>query len=166
MVELEAISASMAQRSGEAATRPWDGPVRPGGAEIAAALIRTLPLVDEKNRVRGRRQRAVLVATAGLAALSATACHSHTATNDASDQQFLSAVFVAAPNIGTYRTNTELIRIGHAACDGFRSHASYEQLADRLTLQQGNNPLPSEDLGAVITSAVEAFCPQFDSQVS
>jgi Protein of unknown function (DUF732) len=151
----------MAHRSGEAVTRP-----RPG-AEIAAALIRTLPLVDAKRRVTKGCKAGLGLIAAGLAALSATGCHSHTtATSDATDQQFLAAVFVAAPNIGSYRTDTQLIRIGHAACDGFRSHATYEQLADRLTLQQGNDPLPSEDLGAVITSAVEAFCPQFDNQVS
>jgi Protein of unknown function (DUF732) len=101
-----------------------------------------------------------------VAALLATGCHPHTSTSGASDEQFLAAVHDAAPNIGTYRSDTELIRIGHAACDGFRSHASYEELADRLALQEGSNPLPSEDLGTVITSAVEAFCPQFDSQVS
>ncbi len=122
--------------------------------------------MDAKSRVLSRRKRGLLLVAAGVAALLATGCHSHTVTNGAADQQFLSAVYVAAPNIGTYRTDTELVRIGHAACDGFRSHASYEQLADRLTLQEGNNPLPSEDLGAVITSAVEAFCPEFDNQVS
>jgi Protein of unknown function (DUF732) len=113
-----------------------------------------------------RRKRGLLLAAAGVAALLATGCHPHTSTSGASDEQFLAAVHDAAPNIGTYRSDTELIRIGHAACDGFRSHASYEELADRLALQEGSNPLPSEDLGTVITSAVEAFCPQFDSQVS
>jgi hypothetical protein len=99
--------------------------------------------------------------------LLAAACGGgHTASNDAATRQFLGAVHDAAPNIGTYRTDTQLIRIGHAACDGFRSHASYEQLADRLSLEEGSHPLPSEDLGTVITSAVEAFCPQFDDQVS
>jgi hypothetical protein len=122
--------------------------------------------VDAQNRFPIRRKRGLLLAAAGVAALSAAGCHSHTATNSVADQQFLSAVHDAAPNIGTYRNDTELIRIGHAACDGFSSHASYEQLADRLALQEGSNPLPSEDLGTVITSAVQAFCPQFDGQVS
>jgi hypothetical protein len=96
----------------------------------------------------------------------AAACGSHTTSNGAADRQFLGAVHDAAPNIGSYRSDTQLIRIGHAACDGFRARASYEQLADRLTLEEGAHPLPSEDLGTVITSAVEAFCPQFDNQVS
>ena len=122
--------------------------------------------MDVKSRLLSGRKPVRLLTVASVTALCAAACGSHSASNDAAASQFLSAVHNAAPNIGSYRTDTELIRIGHAACDGFRSHASYEQLADRLTLEEGNNPLPSEDLGAVITSAVEAFCPQFDSQVS
>jgi Protein of unknown function (DUF732) len=151
----------MAQGSLQAVTLP-----RRHAAEISAALIRTLPVVDAKRWVLSRRKYGLLLTGAAVTTLLASGCHSHTATNDAADQQFLSAVQVAAPDIGSYRNDTELIRIGHAACDGFSAHASYEQLADRLTLQEGSDPLPSEDLGAVITSAVEAFCPQFDSQVS
>jgi Protein of unknown function (DUF732) len=121
--------------------------------------------VDEEKKAPSRHIGALVIIGSAMALLAA-ACGGHTATNDAADQQFLGAIHDAAPNIGSYRTDTELVRIGHAACDGFRSHASYEQLADRLTLEEGSNPLPSEDLGTVITSAVEAFCPQFDSQVS
>jgi hypothetical protein len=81
-------------------------------------------------------------------------------------QDFLSAVHVAAPDVGAYRTDVQLARLGHAACDGFRSGASYQQLADRLVLLEGSNPLPSADLGAVITGAVTSFCPQFRSRVA
>jgi hypothetical protein len=84
----------------------------------------------------------------------------------ATDAQYLAAVDLAAPGISTYRTDSELIRMGHAACDGFGSGVSYEELADRLSLDEGANPLPSEDLGAVITSAVTAYCPKFLSEVS
>jgi hypothetical protein len=85
---------------------------------------------------------------------------------DQADSAFISSVLDAAPDIGTYRSDTQLIRLGHAACDGFASGVSYEQLADQLTLQEGSNPLPSEDLGAVITAAVESLCPKYLSQVS
>jgi hypothetical protein len=81
------------------------------------------------------------------------------------DQLFLSDVRVAAPDIGSYRSNVQLTRLGQSVCDDFKSGASYEELADRLALSEGSNPLPSEDLGAVIDAAVQAYCPQFSSQV-
>ena len=107
------------------------------------------------------------MAVAGLLLLGLGSCSS--ANNKASaqaTQDFLSAVHVAAPDVNTYRTDVQLTRLGHAACDGFRSGASYQQLADRLVLLEGSNPLPSADLGAVISSAVTSFCPQFHSQVA
>jgi len=82
------------------------------------------------------------------------------------DQEFLSAVHVAAPDIGTYRSDVQLTRLGHAVCEDFGSGASYEQLADRLVLSEGSDPLPSEDLGAVINAAVTAYCPQFSNRVA
>jgi hypothetical protein len=82
------------------------------------------------------------------------------------DRDFLSSVHNAAPDIGAYRTDVQLTRLGHAACDGFRSGASFQQLADRLVLLEGNHPLPSADLGAVIDAAVTAYCPQYRSRVA
>jgi hypothetical protein len=82
------------------------------------------------------------------------------------DQDFLSSVHDSAPDIGAYRTDVQLTRLGHAACDGFRSGASFQQLADRLVLLEGSHPLPPADLGAVIDSAVDAFCPDFRSRVA
>jgi hypothetical protein len=81
------------------------------------------------------------------------------------DQLFLSNVHVAAPDIGSYRSNVQLTRLGQSVCDDFNSGASYEELADRLALSEGRKPLPSEDLGAVIDAAVQAYCPQFTNQV-
>jgi hypothetical protein len=75
-------------------------------------------------------------------------------------------VHVAAPDVGSYRTDVQLIRLGRAACDGFRSGASFEQLADRLVLLEGSNPLPSADLGAVIDAAVNEYCPQFHDRTA
>jgi hypothetical protein len=107
------------------------------------------------------------MALASALTLSLGSCSSGNARGSAqADQDFLSAVHVAAPDIGAYRTDIQLARLGHAACDGFRSGASYQQLADRLVLLEGNNPLPSADLGAVIDSAVTAFCPQFHDRVT
>ena len=73
---------------------------------------------------------------------------------------------VADPEINSYRTDVQLTRLAHAVCDGFSSGASYEQLADRLATEEGANPLPSQDLGDVIDSAVNALCPQYRSRTT
>jgi hypothetical protein len=83
----------------------------------------------------------------------------------AANQVFLSEVHVAAPDVSSYRSDVQLERLGHAACDGFRSGASYEELADRLPLLEGRDPLPSGDLGAVINGAVGAYCPQYRTMI-
>ncbi len=101
---------------------------------------------------------------AALVALSGCGSANAGSTN-AANQAFLSAVHVAAPDISTYRTDVQLMRLGHAACDGFRSGASFQELADRLVLLEGTNPLPSADLGAVIDAAVGAYCEQYRSRV-
>jgi hypothetical protein len=99
-------------------------------------------------------------------AVLAAACGGTSAASVAAQQQFLLAVHAAAPDVSSYRSDVQLVRLGAAACDGFRAGASYEQLADRLVLVEGSHPLPAADLGAVITSAVVAFCPAYRNQVS
>ena len=97
--------------------------------------------------------------------LLVAACGGSSGATSAADQSFVAAVHLAAPDIGSFRSDTQLIRLGHASCDAFRSGASYEQIADRMSLLEGQNPVPSQDLGAVVTGAVDAYCPQFRSQV-
>jgi hypothetical protein len=110
------------------------------------------------------------VAAAAVGSLWASGLASCSARSSAdttqADQSFLSSVHLADPNVGTYRTDVQLTRLGHAACDGFRSGVSFQQLADRLVLLEGSKPLPSADLGAVINAAVSAYCPQFHSRVA
>jgi len=90
-------------------------------------------------------------------------CSSGTPDSPA-DKSFISQVHLAAPDVATYRSDIELSRLGHAACDGFRSGASYLEVADRMNLLQGSNPLPSQDLGAVISAAADNYCPQYRSK--
>lgn len=78
---------------------------------------------------------------------------------------FVSEVHAAAPLIGSYRSDVQLVRLGNAACDGFRSGASYQVIADRLTLNEGRKPLPPDALGAVMTSAVSALCPEYHGRL-
>ncbi len=104
----------------------------------------------------------LVAAVLGLAACG----HSSNAASQAQDQLFLSEVHNSAPDVNTYRNDTQLVRLGHAACDGFRSGVSYQEVANRLPLTEGSHPLPPGDLGVVITSAVAAFCPQYHNRVS
>ncbi|HEX4865973.1 MAG TPA: DUF732 domain-containing protein [Acidimicrobiales bacterium] len=97
--------------------------------------------------------------------LTLAACGGASGANSVADQSFVASAHLNAPDIGSFRSDTQLIRLGHAACDAFRAGASYQEIADRMGLLEGRNPLPSQDLGAVVTSAVNAYCPQFRSQV-
>lgn len=102
-----------------------------------------------------------------LAAVVAAGCGSgSSAATRAADSAYLSEVHDSAPEIGSYRSDTQLVRLGHAACDGFASGASYVELADRLALVEGSKRLPSQDLGAVITAAADNYCPKYRSRVS
>lgn len=110
-----------------------------------------------------------MAVTAGLLVLGGTAagCGSSkpsTATR-AQEQAYLNSVHETAADVNNYRTNTDLVRLGHAVCDDLRSGASYGTIADRLGTTQGASTLPSEDLGAVITSAARVFCPQYADKV-
>ncbi len=114
----------------------------------------------------GRRSR-MLVATVLTALASVLGACGVTASPAAAaaDANFLASVHDNAPDIGSYRSDVALVRLGHAACDDFRGGVSYQQLADRLVLAQGSNGVPAADLGAVITAAVSAFCPQYQALV-
>lgn len=105
---------------------------------------------------------AAVVVLAGLAG----ACHSSTGTASPADQAYLAEVHGAAPDINTVRSDTQLVRLGHAVCDDFRAKASYQEVADRLSITYGSDRLPSADLGAVITAAADNYCPQYRSLVS
>ena len=97
-----------------------------------------------------------------LAAVTAMGCGS---TNKAKDAQanlaFLSAVHGNAPDIGTYRSDTQLVELGNAVCEDLSSGVSSQQVADRIETVDANNPLPTEDLGAVMAAAGQALCPKY-----
>ena len=94
------------------------------------------------------------------------ACHSSTGAAGPVDQAYLAEVHAAAPDINAVRSDTQLVRLGHAVCDDFRARASYQEVADRLSITAGSDRLPSSDLGAVITAAADNYCPQYRSLVS
>ena len=101
-----------------------------------------------------------------LTVLSGCGGDSSSSSLSTTDTNFVAAVTSAAPDINTYRSDSQLILLGQAACDDFAAGASYQELADRLSVLQGSHPMPSADLGAVITSAVATMCPKYRSQIS
>lgn len=115
-----------------------------------------------RRRRRGGGAPAVVALV--LTGLAAAGCGASASASGA-DASFLSAVHANAPDIAQYRSDAALERLGHAACDGFAAGASYEQLADRLALQQGGHAVPSADLGAVVAAAVASYCPRYQGQV-
>jgi hypothetical protein len=103
---------------------------------------------------------------AGVGLLLAGCGAGESAATKQQDEQFVNSVVASAPDVSHYRNNTQLIRLGRAACVDFASGVTYEELADRLALSEGPNPLPVEDLGTVITSAVDTFCPKYEDLVN
>lgn len=106
---------------------------------------------------------AVSCLAAALVAMGFTGCgggHIARAAQRA-NREFLGELHAAAPDVNAYRSDPQLEGLGHAACNGLAAGASYQQLADRLELEEGSRPLPSEDLGAVITAAVDSYCPRY-----
>ena len=118
---------------------------------------------DGRGAIRRRLAAGLLALAVGTAW---TGCGSGaSASASAADASFLASVHDNAPDIASYRSDVSLVRLGHAACDGFRAGVSYQQLADRLALLQGRHAVPTADLGAVITAAVASYCPQYQSLV-
>lgn len=129
-------------------------------------VARARPVVQYRTSEAGDRRPALIIKScvmAALLAVAAAAC-GHTGTTpvaSTAESAFLDQLHVQAPDVNAYRNNTALVRLGQAACEGFSSGASYQILADRLTLSEGAHALPTSDLGAVITAAADNLCPKF-----
>jgi hypothetical protein len=106
---------------------------------------------------------AVVVVSAWL--VTVAGCGSGSGPPSAADRAFLSEVDGSAPGITALRSSRQLTGLGHAVCDGFKSGASYEELADRLALLPGSSALPAGDLGVVIMAAADNYCPQYRNRV-
>ena len=100
-----------------------------------------------------------------MVGLAGGGCSDSAAKPSSTDQAYLAEVHGAAADINQYRSDTQLIRLGHVVCDDFRAKASYQEVADRLSLAAGAKSLPSADLGAVITGAADNYCPQYRGDV-
>ena len=111
--------------------------------------------------------RAVLaVATLGMLAGGCGGAAPNAAASVAAKQDFLNSVYGQAPDISSYRTATQLVNMGQAVCTDLSSGASIQEVADRLPLTEGTNPLTATDLGVVIFTAVKVFCPKYEKLIS
>ncbi len=81
------------------------------------------------------------------------------------DQHFSDGVHETAPDIGRFRSDGQLVKLGHVTCDGFRANANIEQIAGLLE-RTGGSTLPPEDLGAVMSSAVKYLCPAYSGRLN
>jgi hypothetical protein len=110
----------------------------------------------------GGRLAALLCSVAVLAGCGAT---HPSAARRATEQQYVQHVHEAASDIGRYQTGSQLVKLGYAACDGFRANANTQQIADVLE-NSGARNLPPEDLGAVISAAVTDLCPAYHGRLN
>jgi hypothetical protein len=88
-------------------------------------------------------------------------CGSHQSTSRAAEQAFVNSVYSQAPDIEGYRTGPQLLSLGQAICADLESGATIEEVGDRVPLLEGSVLLPPDDLGAVISAAVNELCPKF-----
>lgn len=98
--------------------------------------------------------------TIALAACSAQP----SAARRAMDQHFVDGVHESATDIGQYRTDSQLVKLGHATCDGFRAHANIEQIAGLL--ERTASKVPAGDIGAIISTAVNVLCPAYAGRLN
>lgn len=108
-----------------------------------------------------RRAAIAISVTSAALSIALVACGSHSLASPKADQNFLNSVYSQAPDVGSYRTASQLVSLGQTVCADLRAGASVQQLGDRLPLGEGSVALPPADLGVVISSAVTIFCPNF-----
>ena len=106
--------------------------------------------------------RRLLATTLVVTACSAT---HPSAAQRATQQHYVDDVHLNASDIGQYLTDSKLVKLGNAVCDGFRAKASIQQIADRMELSGGQN-LPPQDLGALISAAVKELCPAYSGRLN
>ena len=104
--------------------------------------------------------------TAAALLVTVTACsHTSAPATRAADQHFVDGVHESATDIGRYRSDSQLLKLGHATCDGFRADANLQQIASLL--ESGAGPsLPPEDVGAVMSTAVTGLCPSYAGRIN
>jgi Protein of unknown function (DUF732) len=106
---------------------------------------------------------AVVVLTLTALVVGCSSGHQSAAAR-AVDQRFVDGVHESATDISKYRTDSQVTKMGHAACDGFRANANIEQIAGLLERTAPN--LPAGDIGAIISTAVNVLCPAYEGRLN
>jgi hypothetical protein len=101
------------------------------------------------------------ITAALVVAVIVAGCGSDASTSPGAAQAFVNSIYSQAPDIAGYRTGPQLISLGQAICADLESGASVEEVGDRVPLLEGDDPLPPDDLGVVISAAVNELCPKF-----
>jgi hypothetical protein len=99
-----------------------------------------------------------------LVLLCSCGAGSSSSAGAAADQAFLDTLHQQDPTINQLRSDTQLLRLGSAACAAFAAHVSFFSLADTMAVNDGN--LPPTVLGTVIKTAGENLCPKYRSRVA
>jgi hypothetical protein len=108
---------------------------------------------------------AVVVPALALAAFAAGCSSGHQSAGPrAVDQRFVDGVHESATDVSKYRTDGQVVKMGHVACDGFRANANIEQIAGLLERTDAN--LPAHDIGAIISTAVGVLCPAYEGRLN
>jgi hypothetical protein len=107
----------------------------------------------------------VVVFMAGVLLLAGGCGRGKSAAQRSMEQSYVAYVHQTAPDIGVYESDAKLINLGHAVCDGFRSRANIQQIADLLE-RTGGRKLPPSDVGAVISGSVNQLCPTYSGRLS
>lgn len=84
-------------------------------------------------------------------------CGGRQGPSPAARAAFLTEVHSAVPQVGTYRSDVALVRLGEAACAELSAGASFSSVVEQLR----SSRLPTSDLGALIAAAATDLCPAY-----
>ena len=148
------------ERADARCVRPWPTwSCLPGGA-AAAGSGRAVSGVHRVGKVSPRAALAAVVL-----AVTVASCSKVGGSAGPADQQFVAGVHASAVDIGEFRSDGQLIKLGHVTCDAFRAHANLQQIASLLEGGSARS-LPAGDVGAVMASAVTVLCPAYAGRIN
>lgn len=103
---------------------------------------------------------ALAVAVCAAAAVAA-GCGASAGAGSAATLGYLQQLHGADPQINQARSDQSLVRLGQAACADFSSGVPFASVAEQLQSTAGLSP---EELGTVLTAAVDNLCPKYRSE--